>query len=135
MWRPYYRKWDAVTRSVIAEPLLDLMPALQEFVPPARVFDKMVYSAFADQRLHRSLRQRNVDTVILSGSETDVCVLASALSAIDLGYRVIIAKDAVCSSADESHYALIRLYQSRFDIQIALADVEEIVDGWKAHIK
>ena len=94
----------------------------------------MIYSAFGDGRLNVFLRERNVDTVILSGSETDVCVLASALSAIDLGYRVVIAKDTVCSSVDESHDPLIRLYQSRFDIQIPLADVEEIVDSWKPHI-
>ena len=38
---------------------------------------------------------------IVSGSETDVCVLATVLDAVDMGYRVIIARDAVCSSSDE----------------------------------
>ena len=32
---------------------------------------------------------------IVSGSETDVCVLATVLDAVDMGYRVIIARDAV----------------------------------------
>ena len=32
---------------------------------------------------------------IVSGSETDVRVLATVLDAVDMGYRVIIARDAV----------------------------------------
>ena len=38
-----------------------------------------------------------------SGSETDVCVLATVLDAVDIGYRVIVVRDAICSSSDEGH--------------------------------
>jgi nicotinamidase-related amidase len=47
------------------------------------------------------LRQREADALIVSGSETDICVLATVLDAVDLGYRVIVVRDAVCSSSDE----------------------------------
>ena len=33
------------------------------------------------------LRQREADALIVSGSETDVCVLATVLDAVDIGYR------------------------------------------------
>jgi nicotinamidase-related amidase len=89
-----------------------------------------VYSAFANGQLHTMLRRQGIDTIILTGSETDVCVLSSALSAVDLGYRVVVARDAVCSSADETHDALIRLYECRFDLQIVIAEAEEIVEAW-----
>lgn len=130
-WRAYYEKWDSVTRERIDPSLLDLMPDLQRFVPPARVFDKAVYSAFASGELHPFLRDHNVDTIIVTGAETDVCVLSSVLSAVDLGYRVIVASDGLCSSSDESHDALIALYQKRFDVQIEIAKVEEIVVAWR----
>ncbi len=48
------------------------------------------------------LRARNVGTLIISGSETDACVASTVLSAIDIGYKVVIARDAICSSSDES---------------------------------
>ena len=130
MWRAYYTKWSAALQDQIDPALLELMPELQRYVPPATVVDKMVYSAFADGTLHPWLRERNVDTLIVTGSETDVSVLSSVLAAIDHGYRVIIANDAVCSSADETHDALIGLYSRRFDIQIELSDTSQILDAW-----
>jgi nicotinamidase-related amidase len=51
---------------------------------------------------------------------------------VDLGYRVVLAADAVCSSADDSHDALIALYRRRFDVQIEIADTAAIVDCWRA---
>lgn len=49
------------------------------------VFDKTVYSAFGNPQLHQHLRERQIDTLIVSGSETDVCVLSSILAAVDYG--------------------------------------------------
>lgn len=130
-WAHYYRKWPEATREVIDERLLHLMPALAPFVPPASVLDKMVYSSFADGQLHAALRARHCDTLIVSGSETDVCVFSSVLDAVDLGYRVIVAADALCSSSDESHDALIALYRRRFDVQIEIADTASVIGEWK----
>lgn len=52
--------------------------------------------------------------LIISGSETYVCVAATVLGAVDLGYRVILARDAVCSSSDAGHDALLKVYHQRF---------------------
>jgi nicotinamidase-related amidase len=131
MWNAYYEKWRIATRDKLPPELLDLMPELQRFVPPAKVLDKSVYSAFADGTLHAQLRRDDVNTLIFTGAETDVCVLSSVLAAVDYGYRVIIADDAVCSSSDASHDALIELYSRRFDIQIELSRVGEIIEAWK----
>jgi nicotinamidase-related amidase len=130
-WALYYGKWREATRDRLDPRLLELMPALARFAPPAAVFDKTVYSAFADGRLHAALRTRQCATLIVSGSETDVCVLSSVLAAVDLGYRVVLAADAVCSSSDDSHDALIALYRRRFDVQIEIADAATIIDRWR----
>jgi nicotinamidase-related amidase len=130
MWRAYYTKWHEVTRDNLDPAMIELMPSLKRFVPPAAVLDKMVYSAFAHRDLAARLQTDNVDTLIVTGSETDVCVLASVLGAVDRGYRVIVVRDAVCSSSDESHDALLRLYHERFAIQIEVADADEIIGCW-----
>ena len=129
-WVAYYSKWREVTREKLNPALLELMPSLKRFVPPAVVIEKAVYSAFAAPVLAESLRKEHVDTLIFSGSETDVCVLASVLGAVDRGYRVIVVRDAVCSSSDEAHDALLDLYHKRFEVQIEAADAEEIIRAW-----
>ena len=129
-WRRYFDRWYELTRQNIDLELLKLVPELQELVPPATILDKQVYSPFHDGRLARYLRQREIDTLVISGTETDVCVLTAVLTAVDYGYRVIIAVDALCSSSDETHDALMKLYSRRFSQQIEMADTETIVNQW-----
>ena len=52
------------------------------------------------------------------------------LGAVDVGYRVIIVRDAICSSSDEGHDALMEVYHSRFSEQIETANADEILDAW-----
>jgi len=47
--------------------LLDVVPELAAFVPPARVFDKGVYSPWFEPAVHRSLQERCVDTLVSPG--------------------------------------------------------------------
>jgi nicotinamidase-related amidase len=72
----------------------------------------MGYSAFSGGQLQKYLQGRQVDTLIISGGETDVCVLATVLAAVDRGYRVIIVEDALCSSSDQTHDALLRFMRN-----------------------
>jgi nicotinamidase-related amidase len=51
-WRAYYAKWPHVTRSKMDQTLLNLVPELERFAPPAHVIDKPVYSGFATGALH-----------------------------------------------------------------------------------
>ena len=130
-WQRYYTRWQAATREFLNLELLKLMPPLAALCPPATVIDKTRYSGFTEPRLLSHLREREADALIVSGSETDVCVLATVLSAVDLGYRVIIVRDAVCSSSDEGHDMLLRLYDTRFSEQIETADAETILSQWQ----
>jgi len=111
--------------------MLELAPPLARFVPPAGVIDRQSYCAFGNGRLQTYLEEHRVDTLIFSGGETDVCVLASVLAAVDLGYRVILAADALCSSADESHEAVLDLFTKRFDLQIEVAATKDILSLWQ----
>jgi nicotinamidase-related amidase len=129
-WRRYYQRWPEATREKLDPKLLELMPPLARLAPPATVLDKSVYSAFAGHKLQDHLRSGNVDTLIVTGSETDVCVLATVLGAVDHGYRVIVVTDGVCSSSDEGHDSMLGLYRRRFSEQIDAANSEEILALW-----
>ena len=130
MWQRYYACWRKVTRQHLDLRLLDLMPPLKALCPPATIIDKTRYSAFAEPLLGHHLHERGANTLIISGAETDVCVLSTVLDAVDLGYRVVVAEDALCSSSDEGHDMLLRLYQSRYSEQIETASSEIILNRW-----
>lgn len=53
--------------------------------------------------------------------------LLRLLDAIDHGYPVTLATDAICSPSDEGHDALLTMYRKRFGIQLALADSQTIL--------
>jgi nicotinamidase-related amidase len=127
MWRTYYEKWDVMTLERLGSEMVDLVPSLKAMVPPARIFDKMTYSPWTSGELHRVLTGEGVETLAISGGETDVCVLAAAIGAIDLGYRVILLKDAVCSAADDTHDASLELLGDRFSVQLEITSTEDFL--------
>ena len=130
-WQRYFTKWEAATRSRLPARQLDLVPALARFAPPAEVIDKPGYSAFVGSSLAAFLGGKGVGTVVVSGAETDVCVLATVLDAVDLGFRVVIVEDALCSSSDAGHDALMTMYRNRFAEQIELVRAEELPELWR----
>jgi len=129
-WRRYYTHWQELTREHVNPRLLELVPPLAKLSPPAAIVDKSVYSAFRAPGMAEALRAREADAVIVTGAETDVCVLASVLDAVDRGLRVIIAVDAICGSADETHDALMTLYNNRFSQQIETTTSERVLEAW-----
>src|SRR5690606_22630513 len=131
MWANYYRRWASVTLANIDPSLVDLMPSLAQFTPPAKLLDKRVYSPWTEGRLDAMLGGTGIDTLIITGGETDVCVLATVLGAVDRGFRVILVTDAVCGSADETHDALMEVYHSRFSEQIEAVTMQETLESWR----
>ncbi|KXT74602.1 Nicotinamidase [Streptococcus sp. DD10] len=71
----------------------------------SRVFwmDKRHYSAFSGTDLDIRLRERKVDTVILTGVLTDICVLHTAIDAYNLGYQIQVVEPAVASITEGNH--------------------------------
>lgn len=130
-WQAYYRAWPDVTRDRLDPALLDLVAELARFHPPARLIDKTRYSAFSAPKLLPTLARLRADTLVLSGTETDVCVLATLFDAIDHGFRAVVAADAVCSSSDTGHDAVLSLLHTRLSLQVEVAETAEILEAWQ----
>lgn len=131
MWQRYYERWRETTRERINTHLLDLLAPLARMCPPATVVNKMRYSGFSEPHLLAHLQERQADALIVTGSETDVCVLATVLGAVDTGYRVILVTDAICSSSDAGHDALLQVYHRRFNEQIETTTAETVLSQWQ----
>jgi nicotinamidase-related amidase len=129
-WRDYYGQWQDVTRKHLDPRMLDLVEPLAELAPPALVVDKQVNSAFSRPGLARALAQRGITTLVVTGGETDVCVLATVMAAVDLGFRVVLPTDALCSTHDSTHDALLTLYRERFSSQIEATTTEDVLRRW-----
>jgi nicotinamidase-related amidase len=130
-WQRYFRRWQSATRQALDVSQLDLVPELARFAPPAAVVDKPAYSAFFRSPLADFLTQKGVRTVIVSGAETDVCVLSTVLDAVNIGFRAVLVEDALCSSSDAGHEALMTMYRLRFSEQIELVTAEALTEVWQ----
>ena len=129
-WQIYYRHWKSVLSRNLDADLLDLLQPLRRFVPPARVIDKYVHSAFEAPQFQAALDELKADTIIFTGVETDVCVLATALTAVDRGYRTILISDAIASSSPEGHRSALAGIYPRFDQQVELIDTNALLKAW-----
>jgi nicotinamidase-related amidase len=130
-WRRYYERWPEMTLECLGPEMIEIVGTLRQFVPPAAIVDKQVYSPWMRVDLTARLRTLEADTLIISGGETDVCVLATVLGAVDRGYRVVLATDALCSSSDETHDALLSVYENRFSQQIEAVSTACILEEWR----
>ncbi len=126
-WRRYYERWAGVTIEKMGLEMVGLLPELAAFVPPAAVIDKRVYSPWHWPELDIRLRERSVDTIVVTG----VGVLSTVLGAIDRGYRVVVATDALCNVSDQTHDAPLTLYRGRYSEQVETVTSDVIMQHWQ----
>jgi len=73
---------------------------------------KLHGNAFEDTPLEEMLQARNVSTVVVTGMVTHGCVKATCLGARELGYRVILVKDAHSSYSKDAARQIEKVHQA-----------------------
>jgi nicotinamidase-related amidase len=83
---------------------------VQELAPAPRdvVVRKLRYDGFYGTSLEEELQERGVDTVIVTGTVSNVCVLHTAGSAALRGLRIIVPVDAVSAITEFDQHAAFR---------------------------
>ena len=78
------------------------VPEIASLLPPGEVTDKTAFSCFGSGDFCSAVRSLpgNRNTLIVCGMETHICVLQTVLGALDQGYLVHVASDAVSSRAE-----------------------------------
>lgn len=89
-----------------AEVVDDLRPEPMDIVLPKRRF-----SAFFKTDLDQTLRLLNVDTIVVTGMTTEVCVLMTVMDGLSHDFSVIILEDCSASRNEEFHQGCLRLYR------------------------
>jgi nicotinamidase-related amidase len=83
-------------------------------VPGDLVVEKYGYGAFHRTRLHDLLLAHGVDTVVVVGTVTQICVDETVRGAFELGLRAVLVSDGVSSFDPELHHATIRNVSMKF---------------------
>jgi nicotinamidase-related amidase len=131
-WKNYYRRWSMVTGEALAPGMLDLVEPLALLAGADAQVEKETFSVFGTPGFAERLESLGIDTLVFSGVETDVCVHASVLDAIDLGFRVIVAADAVASGNETAHAMILAHLLPRFAEQLEIASTQAILEAWES---
>lgn len=87
------------------------------------VLVKLFASAFFGTPLDELLRSAGCDTVIVTGASTSGCVRATAVDALQYGYRVLVPREAVADRAADAHNG------SLVDIDAKYGDVVSVAEA------
>lgn len=103
LWTEQYRKGLGQTDPAIAG-------AIGEAVEP---LEKMAFGCLGDPAIAEAVRASGRTQLILVGIETHVCILQTALAAIEADMQVFLAEDAISSRrASDCEVALRRMAQA-----------------------
>ena len=92
------------------------------------VVPKRRYSGFFHTDLDLLLHELDVDTVILTGLHTHMCVRHTAADAYCLGYDIVVAKDATNSFSEEDYDYGLKYLFAVYGAKIT--DVDSLVASW-----
>lgn len=114
-----------VLRTLV--PGAELAAIVPELAPHEQdvVLTKHYASAFFGTSLASLLTARRVDTLIVTGCSTSGCVRATAVDAMQHGFRVIVPRECVGDRAPEPHAANLFDIDSKYGDVMSLADVME----------
>jgi nicotinamidase-related amidase len=110
------RKQRALLSLLRGTDATELDPRLERR-PGEPILEKKYASAFFGTDLVSRLNAASIDTVVIVGATTSGCVRASAVDALQYGYRPMVVREAVGDRARAAHD------QSLFDLDQKYADV------------
>lgn len=120
---------DATRAGVLSHQLpgspgLELVPEVLDAAHDLVVTGKKRYDCFAATDLEHALRSRGVDTLLLTGVNTNSCVLATAVSANTKDFAVVVVQDCVDTMDPALHDAALAVLRQAF---AWVAPAEEVV--------
>jgi nicotinamidase-related amidase len=95
---------------------LECIEVIDELAPKPEdvVIDKLGYGAFHGTKLDEILRKRSVESLMVTGTVTQICVEETAREAFHYGYKTTLVSDAVSSYLPELHAATLKNFSLKF---------------------
>jgi ureidoacrylate peracid hydrolase len=135
-WSEYLRMLSPETREVQLKNLApgsrghDLYPAL-DVKPEDEVVNKSRFSAFVQgsSDLPQRLTAQGYDTVLITGTVTNVCCESSARDAMMLNFRTVMVSDANAARSDDEHNATLAIFYAIFGDVMETSYLIERLEG------
>jgi ureidoacrylate peracid hydrolase len=108
-----------------AATVADLAPG-----PNDLVIRKHWYDAFAGTPLDGALRARGVTSLVVTGTMTDICVLATVVSAFNREYRITVVEDGVATLWPEIQRAALDIVRRAYGRVASARSVIDAVLAW-----
>lgn len=98
--------------------------------PGELIVRKHWYDAFAGTPLDGALRARRVTSLVVTGTMTDICVLATVMGAFNHEYRVTVVEDGVATLWPEIQRATLDIVRRAFGRVVPAKVVAEELSRW-----
>ena len=124
----FVRKVPALRAMVEGNPLAGIVPEL----PPGAddlVLIKQYASAFFGTSLAATLTAGGIDTLVIAGCSTSGCVRATAVDAMQHGFRPIVPRECVGDRHDGPHEANLFDINAKYGDVLPLAEVMRALEG------
>jgi biuret amidohydrolase len=110
-------------------PSAETVPALAPR-PGEIVVRKRGYDAFAGTQLDAALRALSVTSLVVTGTMTDICVLATVTAALHRQYRVTVVEDGVATLWPEIQRAALDIIARAYGRVATAKEVVDQISGW-----
>ncbi len=105
---------NVLRHQLPASPGLELMPQVYDASRDLVVNGKKRYDCFVGTDLDHALRALGADTLLLTGVNTNSCVLATAVSGNVRDYAVVVVREAVQTMDPELHEQALNIIGKAF---------------------
>jgi ureidoacrylate peracid hydrolase len=92
------------------------------------VFIKHCYSAFSNPDLYAWLQAQHIETLVIAGVQTNVCVESTLRDAHSYGFNVVIAEECVASHTRTLHDATLANVRALLGY---VGSLEDVTDAWR----
>jgi nicotinamidase-related amidase len=109
-WKGFLRHYEDIDKELDCSDIIDeLYPE-----PGDPIVEKFGYGAFHDTNLDDLLKALQVESVLVIGTVTQICVEETARESFHHGYRTTIVADAVSSYMPDLHAAVLKNFALKF---------------------
>ena len=109
-WKGHKRNYHDIEGTRECTDVVDeLLPESQD-----RIIEKFGYGAFHDTTLAADLRMLGLNSVVVTGTVTQICVEETAREAFHHGFETTVVEDAVSSFAPDLHAATLKNFAMKF---------------------
>lgn len=105
------------------DPLSQLIPAVSEFTPPAKIMDKQRHSALLEPLIQSAFL--NCDSLIIAGIQTHLCVLSTAIDCVRCGFVPIVPIDATTARSSRLHLDSLHILGSGHSFVWTVEEIEK----------